>query len=145
MSASSSIPVPAELPARFAARAIDVLVLVAIDVGLGLVIGFGFDWLAIGTAVVLGYFVLLDALAGATLGKLALGLRVTGPDGGKPSVRQALIREAFSVVGAVPFVAIPRINASVALLKSSVVLRSSIAITASLPMVRVFAALPGCV
>jgi uncharacterized RDD family membrane protein YckC len=105
MSAATSLaaPVPAELPARLAARALDVLVLVALDVGLGRLIGFGFDWLLLGSALVLAYFALLDATLGATPGKLALGLRVVGPDGGRPSLRQALIREAFTVVGAIPF------------------------------------------
>ncbi|MGK3967824.1 RDD family protein [Sorangium sp. So ce118] len=99
-----ALPVPAEFPARLAARAIDALVLAALDAGLGQLIGFGFDWLLAGSALVLAYFTLLDAMAGATLGKLALGLRVTGPDGGRPSLRQALVREAFTVVGAVPFI-----------------------------------------
>jgi len=72
--------------------------------GLGLVIGFGFDWLVVGAAIVLAYFVMFDALAGTTPGKFALGLRVTGPDGGHPSLVQALIRESFTVVGAIPFV-----------------------------------------
>lgn len=105
MSAVSSVDssVSAELPVRIAARGIDVLVLVAIDLGLGRLIGFGFDWLLIGSAIVLAYFALLDVVAGATIGKLALGLRVVGPDGGRPSLRQALTREAVTVVGAIPF------------------------------------------
>jgi uncharacterized RDD family membrane protein YckC len=69
--------------------------------------GFGFDWLAVGTVIVLGYFAGLDALFGATLGKAALGLRVVGPDGGRPTLRQALIRESFTVVGSVPFIGGP--------------------------------------
>jgi uncharacterized RDD family membrane protein YckC len=106
MSAVSSIahPVPAELPIRLAARVIDILVLVAMEVGLGRLMGFGFDWLLLGAAIVLAYFCLLDTLVGATPGKLALGLRVIGPDGGRPSPRQALIREAFTVVGSIPFI-----------------------------------------
>jgi uncharacterized RDD family membrane protein YckC len=106
MSASTpaDVPVPAELPARVAARAIDVLVLAAIDAGLGRLIGFGFDWLIIGAALVFAYFALLDTMVGATLGKLALGLRVIGPNGSRPTLRQALIREAFVVIGAIPFV-----------------------------------------
>ena len=101
---ASATMIPADLPVRFFARAIDIVIVAAIDVGLGLVIGFGFDWLLTGAAIVLAYFVLLDTLAGTTPGKFALGLRVTGPDGEHPSLKQALIREAFTVVGAVPFV-----------------------------------------
>lgn len=99
--------VPAELPARFAARALDALFLVAATVGLGLVMGFGYDWLVLNAAIVIGYFALLDTLAGATLGKLALGLRVVGPDGGRPSITQSLIREAFTLAGAIPIVGPP--------------------------------------
>jgi uncharacterized RDD family membrane protein YckC len=99
-----SFPAPAELAPRLVARGIDVLVLAAVDVGLGRVIGFGFDWLALGTAIVLLYFAGLDALFGATLGKAALGLRVVGPDGGPPTFRQSVIRELFTVLGAIPFV-----------------------------------------
>jgi uncharacterized RDD family membrane protein YckC len=101
---TSFAPVSAELAPRIAARAIDVLFLAAVDIGLGRIMGFGFDWLAVGTAFVLVYFAGLDALFGATLGKAALGLRVVGPDGGPPTLRQALVREAFTVAGSVPFV-----------------------------------------
>jgi len=96
--------VPADLPVRLAARAIDVLVIAALDFGLGRLVGFGWDWLALGSAMVLAYFALLDSLVGATVGKLALGLRVIGPDGGKPSLGQALKREAFTLVGSIPLV-----------------------------------------
>jgi uncharacterized RDD family membrane protein YckC len=94
----------AELPIRVAARAIDVLLVGAVDALLGKQIGFGFDWLLISAAIVILYFALMDEYAGATLGKFALGLRVIGPDGGKPSMGQAFTREAFTVLGAIPFV-----------------------------------------
>ncbi|UJR85018.1 RDD family protein [Sandaracinus amylolyticus] len=95
--------VPAELPVRLAARAIDVAIVVAMNVGLGQLMGFGFDWLIAGALLVLAYFALLDALVGATLGKLALGLRVVGPEGERVTMKQALTREAFTVLGAIPF------------------------------------------
>lgn len=94
---------PADLPVRIAARALDVVLVAALDVALGSVMGFGFDWLLLGSLLVLAYFAAFDA-AGATPGKLALGLRVVGPGGGRPTLAQALRREAFTVVGAVPFV-----------------------------------------
>ncbi|MFV8749172.1 RDD family protein [Nannocystaceae bacterium ST9] len=95
---------PGELAIRVAARGIDVLVVAGLDVGLGMLIGFGFDWLALAALIVLAYFVVFDALAGATPGKLAFGLRVLGPEGGRPSLRQASIRESFTLLGAIPFV-----------------------------------------
>lgn len=96
--------VPGELRPRVIARALDVLALVAIDVALGWVIGFGARWLATGSTVVILYFALFDALTGATPGKMQMGLRVISITGGLPSLTQALLREAFTLVGAVPFI-----------------------------------------
>jgi uncharacterized RDD family membrane protein YckC len=96
----------ARLPARLVARAIDVCIIGGVDVGLGQIIGFGFGWLALGTALVLAYFAGLDTLFGATVGKRLMGLRVIGPDGRTPTLKQAAIREAFTVVGSVPFVGV---------------------------------------
>jgi len=95
---------PADIPVRLAARGIDIIVLVAIEIGLGQLMGYGFDWLLLGASLVYAYFVVLDVGFGATLGKLALGLRVIGPSGARPTLRQALIREAFTLLGAIPFV-----------------------------------------
>lgn len=81
----------------------DGLVLGAIGAALGMLIGFGFDWLLLIAVVVLAYFAVLDVLAGATLGKLVMGLRVIGDDGERTSFRRALTREAFTVLGAIPF------------------------------------------
>lgn len=89
---------------RLAARMSDVLLLVAVEVGLGTLMGFGFDWLLLGTVGVFACFCLFDLGVGATPGKLALRLRVTGPDGGRPSPRQAMIRESFTVLGSIPFI-----------------------------------------
>lgn len=95
---------PAEIPVRLAARVIDVIVLAALSGLLGRQIGFGFDWLSMTAIVVLAYFALCDTLWGATLGKLAVGLRVIGPHENRPTLKQSLIREAFTVLGAIPFV-----------------------------------------
>ncbi|MDQ3030894.1 MAG: RDD family protein [Myxococcota bacterium] len=83
---------PAELPQRALARAVDAALVTALVLALGAWIGFGLDWLALGAAVVIAYFVALDALAGATLGKCALGLRVIGPGGDRPSLAQHAVR-----------------------------------------------------
>lgn len=92
---------------RVLARGLDVGVIAAVNVGLAQVMGYGFDWLVLGAILVLFYFVAFDVLAGTTPGKAALGLRVLGPGGGRPSVAQALRREAFTVLGALPFVGPP--------------------------------------
>lgn len=92
------------LARRLGGRAIDAALLVAVGVALGLAIGFGFDWLAIHAALVFAYFVVLDATVATTLGKRLLGLKLVSPDGDRPTLRQAAIREAFTLAGAVPFV-----------------------------------------
>lgn len=102
MSAPSSAP--PTIPIRLGARLIDVVVVTALAAALGQVIGFGFAWLVFGAALILGYFVAGDTLFGATLGKRALGLRVVSADGGPLTAVQALRRELFVVLGAVPFV-----------------------------------------
>jgi uncharacterized RDD family membrane protein YckC len=95
--------VPAEIPARLAARIIDTLIVSAVAGSLGMRIGFGFDWLLTSALAILFYFACCDAFAGATLGKLVMGLRVIGPDGNRPTLKESLIREAFTLLGAVPF------------------------------------------
>jgi uncharacterized RDD family membrane protein YckC len=101
--AYSTSQTAAGIPIRIAARIIDILILVVIDGALGRAIGFGFDWLIIAAAIVLTYFVALDVLAGTTPGKAVFSLRVTGPDGKPLSAKQALIRESFILLGAVPY------------------------------------------
>jgi len=104
MSVIASDLAPAAIPVRLAARAMDVAVVVVLIVALGRSIGFGFGWLAIGTALIWLYFAGLDAAFGGTVGKLTFGLRVLGGDGRPPSLAQSLKREAFTAVGAIPFV-----------------------------------------
>lgn len=97
----------AHLLARVGARVIDALLLAGLGLALGSVIGFGPGWLAMEAVAVFGYFVLLDATAGTTVGKRVLGLTVIGTDGPIPTVRQAAIREAFTLLGAIPFIGPP--------------------------------------
>jgi uncharacterized RDD family membrane protein YckC len=104
--------VSAKLPIRLAARLVDTAAATVLNVGLGYVMGFGFVWVIVGAAMTLTYFVFCDALLGATPGKFALGLRVVGRDGARPSLKQALIRESFTVVGAIPFVGPPLLLAA---------------------------------
>ena len=91
------------LGSRIAARAVDVAILAALDIGLGRLMGFGLDWLALAALAVLVYFAGCDAAFGATPGKRLFGLKLVGPGGRRPTVRQAVIRESFTLLGAVPF------------------------------------------
>jgi uncharacterized RDD family membrane protein YckC len=61
----------------------------------------------------LAYFVVLEATLGATLGKLAMGIRVVKPDGSKLDWGSAFIRNLARLVDAFPYV-IPYLVGSVA-------------------------------
>ena len=66
--------------------------------------GVGFlVWLAVG----LGYYGVLEAIDGRTLGKRALGIRVTDDDGTSPaSTRQIVIRTLLRLVDGIAFYAV---------------------------------------
>ncbi len=53
-------------------------------------------------AVIFLYFVLLEGLAGATLGKAVLGLRVVQVDGSKPGLLKSLLRNILRVIDGLP-------------------------------------------
>ena len=53
-------------------------------------------------AVMFLYFVLLEGLAGATLGKRLLGLRVIKEDGGKPGLPKSAARNLLRLVDGLP-------------------------------------------
>lgn len=94
---------PGGVAPRIAARLIDAVVLLAVGGTLGVALSFSFLWLGLQALLVFTYFVVLDVTLGTTLGKRVLGLRVTGPGGGTPTVGQAAAREAFTLLGAVPY------------------------------------------
>jgi hypothetical protein len=96
--------VAAALGIRLVARVIDFVLLGLAGAALGHAMGFGFGWLALTAAATYVYFVAADVLFGCTLGKAALRLRVRGEPGGLPSWKAGCRREAFVVLGAVPFV-----------------------------------------
>lgn len=93
----------ATLPRRLAARVIDGVLLAALGVAYGSPLGFSPLWLVAHAVVVYGYFVGSDVAGGATLGKRLLGLRVTGGAGRPVTAGAAARREAFVLLGAVPF------------------------------------------
>jgi len=53
-------------------------------------------------AVMALYFVLLEGLAGATLGKWLLGLRVVRIDGRRPGLWKSLLRNVLRLVDSLP-------------------------------------------
>lgn len=121
---------PADLWLRFAARLIDFVLLAIVNffvvgivvVGMligtsgGNVTGFGMNdgtsWAAgavstiLTTLITLAYFTFLESSRGQTVGKMLLKLETRGPDGGRPTMEQALKRNAFTaigVLGVIPF------------------------------------------
>ncbi|MCB9674249.1 MAG: RDD family protein [Alphaproteobacteria bacterium] len=89
---------------RGSARLIDALLLAFAGAAWGWLLDYGLVWLVVHALLIYGYFVASDVLLGATLGKRALGLSIESVDGGRPGWGGAAAREAFVLVGAVPFV-----------------------------------------
>lgn len=97
------MPSNASIWRRLVARIIDGVVLAAVAVVVGRPLEFGVGWL-IGTAVgVYAYFVACDAIWGTTLGKRLVALRLVDHRGTRPTVGTAAAREAFTLLGAIPF------------------------------------------
>lgn len=104
----------ADLGTRFLARLIDsILLAVAFTVlaapfgvgayGLGFDFGFSVLWYGLLTAAIsIGYFALMEANLGQTVGKMALKLRTEGPSGEKPTLEEAIKRNAFYALGVIP-------------------------------------------
>jgi uncharacterized RDD family membrane protein YckC len=99
----------ARFPSRLVAIIIDMAVQVLLVVGLLLILGASGAHLNAASLaavalsalilVVVGYPTIFETLSrGRTLGKLALGLRVVGDDGGPERFRQALVRALAAVV-----------------------------------------------
>ncbi len=64
---------------------------------------FVFDPLCLVFLVIMAlYFVLLEGLAGATLGKWLLGLRVVRVGGGRPGLWKSVVRNALRLVDSLP-------------------------------------------
>ncbi|MDP3891288.1 RDD family protein [Nocardioides sp.] len=109
---------PGELLDRFLARLIDGVILAIAYVLVGVVVGVAISsvtgWFisnlistVLTVAIGLGYFAFLESSQGQTVGKMAMKLRVMGPDGGLPTLEQSLRRNvfmAFNLAGIVPII-----------------------------------------
>jgi uncharacterized RDD family membrane protein YckC len=100
---------PGGLGARFFARLIDGIL---VNIVAFLLSMFLFDqdywWLVTGLfsgVLMFGYFVLFEVTYGSSPGKRLLGLAVRGPGGApKPDVRQAAIRNSFTLLAVIPYI-----------------------------------------
>lgn len=89
---------------RFGARLIDGILLAVVGVSVGWAMNFNWLWLVLDAIFVYGYFVVCDVNFGRTIGKTVLGLRVSGSTSGTPNLEEAARREAWVLLGAIPFV-----------------------------------------
>lgn len=117
---------PAPLRDRFLARLVDgVLLGVTTTVVVNVVVvgavlghamsfyGTGSRWVDVAVSAVLtaaidlGYFAFMESTEGRTVGKRVMGLRTLGPDGGRPTLEEAVRRNIwtpFGILGVVPVV-----------------------------------------
>ena len=56
--------------------------------------------------IMIAYFVVLEGVFGATLGKWLLGLRVVQPDGARPGLIKSTLRNLLRLVDGLPFLSI---------------------------------------
>ncbi|MFC4784969.1 RDD family protein [Nocardioides sp. MAHUQ-72] len=117
---------PGELLDRFLARLVDGILLAVVNgivvsaIVVGAILGdsggfyYGADDYAaaavsaiLSAALYLAYFGVLESSRGQTVGKMVMKLHVLGPQGGNPTLEQALRRNiwvAFGVLGVIPFI-----------------------------------------
>ena len=122
MGAPAGVGQPADLLNRFLARLIDYVLLAVVNVifvsiiiagvimgssGGGFGMGTGGSFLAnavtsvLSAAIALGYFAFMESSRGQTVGKMLLKLETRGPDGGRPTMEQAIKRNAFTAIGVI--------------------------------------------
>jgi uncharacterized RDD family membrane protein YckC len=72
-------------------------------------------WFVVANGVGIAYEVILHGLYGQTLGKKLLGIRVCDVDGGKLSMRQAVLRSCFPIIvnGIAIFIDLPKVAGGV--------------------------------
>lgn len=98
---------------RFFAVLIDGILVGIVNVIISFALGSGSSLATIVAVIIaFGYFIVLEALQGATLGKMALGLRVVKTDGTPISWGESVVRNLLRIVDEIPFV-IPYLLAAI--------------------------------
>lgn len=96
---------PADVWIRFGARIIDAIIVGIVVAILFIAIDSYLFVGILGSLIQLGYFVGFEVTQGWTPGKKILGLSVRGPNGApRPDPQQSLIRNAFILLGVIPFI-----------------------------------------
>lgn len=117
----SGVGAPADVATRFVARLIDhillgivifaiivPLVIGAMFTGVGgfdMFGGFGMGSLVTGivsAVLTIGYFALMETNQGQTVGKMVMGLKTEGPNGGKPTMEEATKRNVWYALAIIP-------------------------------------------
>ncbi|WP_239339890.1 RDD family protein [Frankia sp. CiP3] len=88
---------------RFAARFVDGLILLVVNIIALFILGFGIGWMVVTAILMYAYFVGFDVALGMTPAKKIFNMRVVGPDGGRPQIDSAAKRESFVLLGIIPF------------------------------------------
>ena len=89
----------------FSVIVIPLFIMLSIFGSYGSMFGFGlggFLYAIITTALVIGYYTLMEAQMGQTVGKMVMGLRTEGPDGKNPTMEEAAKRNAWYILGIIP-------------------------------------------
>ncbi|HET6627994.1 MAG TPA: RDD family protein [Nocardioidaceae bacterium] len=125
MAGAPGVGQPADLMNRFLARLIDyvllfvvnILVVTVVIVGAlmgnsGSMMGSGSSFGAsvvsslLTAAIALGYFAFMESNRGQTVGKMLMKLETRGPGGGRPTMEEALKRNAFTAIGVIGIIPI---------------------------------------
>lgn len=121
----TGVGAPADVATRFVARLIDHIllgiVLFAVIVpfvvgamftnvggfGAGMFGGWGIGSIVSGiisAVITIGYFALMESNQGQTVGKMVMGLKTEGPNGGNPTMEEAIKRNAWYALAIIPAV-----------------------------------------
>lgn len=110
---------PGELLDRFLAKLIDGVIIMVVNVVLvtfivlGTLFSRGNSWLAssigaiISALIYVGYLSFMESNRGQTVGKMLMKLRVVGPNGGNPTMEEAVKRNIWAglgILGVVPII-----------------------------------------
>lgn len=125
MQSAPGVGQPADLMARFLARLIDYVLLAFVQVfvvgiivvgvfmgasttgfGAGASFASGAVTAILGAAIALGYFAFMESSRGQTVGKMALKLETRGAAGGRPTMEEAVKRNAFTAIGIIGIIPI---------------------------------------